>query len=159
MMLRLLLLYLLVFASAANAAQWREVGEMDSGTLVSVDDKSLSVDHDSIVTGWIKFEFAKPQLRDGQKLTGYVSQRMVDCASNRYWVMDSWGYPPSNAEPVRLYSTAQEWQLPPPDSEAEIANAALCFETTSFLGLTWGRLEILSRLYSVFSLLKGVGAP
>ncbi len=145
----------LLLASVAQAAEWREVGEVeDTGTVVSVDDKSLSVDHDQIVTGWVKFEYAKPSERDGYKVIGHASRRMVDCSVNRYWVTDAWGYLPNNAEPVRLYSTVQEWQLPAPDSEAEIANAALCFETTSVLGLGWGRLEILSRLHSVWGVLK-----
>jgi hypothetical protein len=152
MILRLFLLFLLLFASSAHAAKWREVGEVsETGTIVSVDDGSLSVDHDSIVTGWVRFEYAKPQERDGHKLTGYVSQRMVNCEINRYWVMDSWGYPSNNAEPVRLYSADQEWQMPPPDSEAEIASAALCNETLSFMGIGF---EIFSRLQTVWSILK-----
>ncbi len=124
----------------------------ETGTIVSVDDTSLSVDHDSIVTGWVRFEFAKPKERDGHKLTGYVSQRMVNCEINRYWVMDSWGYPSNDAEPVRLYSADQEWQMPPPDSEAEAAAAALCVETKSFLGIGF---DIFSKLQTAWSVLKG----
>lgn len=147
---------LALLATTVHAAQWREVGEVgDTGTVVSVDDRSLSVDHDSVVTGWVKFEYAKPQQRDGNKLNGYVSQRMVNCEINRYWVMDSWGYPGSNAEPVRLYSAEQEWLMPPPDSEAEIASAALCSEAQSFLGLAWGQFEIFQRLQTVWSIIKG----
>lgn len=157
MSLRFSLLCLVLLANTAHAAQWREVGEVgETGTIVSVDDGSLSVDHDSIVTGWVKFEYVKPQLRDGNKLTGYVSQRMVNCEINRYWAMDGWGYPSNDAEPVRLYSAVQEWQMPPPDSEAEIASAALCNEAQSFLGLAWGKFEIFSRLQTVWSILKGV---
>lgn len=160
MSFRLSLLCLVFLATTVHAAQWREVGEVgETGTLVSVDDRSLSVDHDSIVTGWVKFDYAKPQERDGYKLTGYASQRMVNCEINRYWAMDSWGYPSNNGEPVRLYSTVQEWQMPPPDSEAEIASAALCSEAQSFLGLAWGRFEIFSRLQTVWSILKGAISP
>lgn len=152
-MSRLLLFLLLVSAISAHAGQWREVGEVgETGTIVSVDDASLSVDHDSVVTGWVRFEYPKPKERDGYKLTGYTSQRMVNCEINRYWVMDSWGYPSNNTEPVRLYSADQEWQMPPPDSEAEIAAAALCNETMSFLGIGF---DIFSRLQTVWSILKG----
>ncbi len=157
MKLRCVIVGTLLLASAAQAAEWREVGEVeDTGTVVSVDDKSLSVDHDQIVTGWVKFEYVKPSEREGFKVISYASRRMVDCSVNRYWVTDAWGYLPNNAEPVRLYSTVQEWLIPAPDSEAEFANAALCFETTSILGLGWGRVEILSRLYSVWGVLKGL---
>jgi len=148
---RYLCLCLVFLANHAHAALWREVGTVEeTGTQVSVDDSTLAVDRGSIVTGWVKFDFAKPQERDGQKLSGYISHRMVDCAANRYWVMEGWGYPSSNAEPVRLYSTTQEWQMPPPDSEAEIASAALCVESqtifeqlgiTARLQIVWGMLQ------------------
>lgn len=153
MTLRLFLLFLALLAVPAYAAQWREVGEVgDSGIIVSVDDKSLSVDHDAVVTGWVRFEYPKPRERDGHKLAGYVSKRMVNCEINRYWVMDGWGYPSNNGEPVRLYSTDQEWQMPPPDSEAEIASAALCNETVSVLGIGF---QIFSRLRTVWNFITG----
>jgi hypothetical protein len=157
MKLRCVLVAALLFASAAQAAEWREVGEVeDTGTIVSVDDKSLSVDHDQIVTGWVKFEYVKPSEREGYKVISYASRRMVDCSVNRYWVTDAWGYLPNNAEPVRLYSTVQEWLMPAPDSEAEFANAALCFETASILGWGKDRYVIFARLYSVLGILKGL---
>lgn len=143
-------LALTLMASAAHAAEWREVGEVpDSGTIVYVDDASLSVDHDTVVKGWVKFEYDKPREHDGQKFNVYVAQRMVNCEVNRYWQMDAWGYR-DNAEPVRLFSTAQEWQTPAPDSESEIASAVLCNESRSIFGIVWDKLAIAQRLQMVW---------
>lgn len=150
------LVLLMVCAQAANAAEWREVGEVPAtGTLVSVDDSSFVTERGSIVSGWVKFDYAKPVERDGRKLVAYASRRMVNCEMNRYWVMDGWGYPPKDAEPVRIYSTDQEWLMPAPDSEAEIASAALCVEGSSILGFAWSGFQIVSRLQTVWNTIKG----
>lgn len=139
----------------AGAAQWREVGSVpDSDASVYVDDSSISVDHDTIVKGWVRFDYEKPRERDGYKLTSYVSNRMVDCAANRYWLMDGWGTRSEGGEQVRLYSSFQEWQMPPPDSEAEVASAALCNEAKSFFGMLWDKLEIMNRLQLVWKLVQ-----
>lgn len=149
-----LLLLLSLASLPATAAQWREVGQVpDRDTAVSVDDASMAVDHDTIVDGWVRFEYGKPQNRDGQKLNAYVSHRMVNCAINRYWLMDSYGTR-STGEQVRLYSELQEWQMPPPDSEDEIASAALCNEAKSIFGKLWDKLEIVSRLQLVWKMLQ-----
>jgi hypothetical protein len=145
----------MMFSFPCQAAKWREVGEVpDSDAIVSVDETSISVDHEYIVTGWVKFEYDKPRERDGYQVTGYVTQRMVNCEVNRYWLMDGWGYPPNGAEPVRLYSTIQEWQMPPPDSESEIASAALCYEAKSVFGMLWDTLQIFQRLKLVWDIIS-----
>lgn len=142
----LLLASLMLITAGSHAANWREVGEVpETGTIVSVDDGSLTVDHDIIVKGLVRFEFEKPRVQDGYKLDAVVSQRMVNCEVNRYWQLDAWGYR-DNAEPVRLYNATQEWQTPAPDSESEIASAVLCNETQSIFGIVWGNLAIAHRL-------------
>lgn len=139
----------------AGAAQWREVGSVpDSDASVYVDDASISVDHDIIVKGWVRFDYDKPRERDGYKLTSYVSHRMVDCAANRYWLMDGWGSRSEGGEQVRIYSSFQEWQMPPPDSEAEVASAALCNEAQSFFGGAWNKLQIMNRLQLVWKIIR-----
>jgi len=144
-----------VLVQSATAAEWREVGTVpDGGASVYVDDASISVDHDTIVKGWVRFDYDKPQERDGHKLDSYASQRMVNCESNRYWLMDGWGTRSGGGEQVRLYSTFQEWQMPPPDSEAEIASAALCYEAKSIFGKIWDKLQIVSRLQMVWKMLR-----
>lgn len=144
---------LMALAVSSHAAQWREVGEVpETGTIVYVDDASLSVDHDTVVKGWVKFEYDKPREHDGHKFDAYVSQRMVNCEVNRYWQMDAWGYR-NNAEPMRLYSTSQEWQTPAPDSDSEIASAVLCNETKSIFGIVWDKLAIAQRLQMVWRII------
>lgn len=148
--IRLVVVLILAPAAPAYAAEWREVGVAPgSGTLVYVDDASLSVDHDTVVKGWVKFQYDRPREHDGQKFDVYVAQRMVNCEVNRYWQMDAWGYR-NNADPVRLYSTAQEWQTPAPDSDSEIASAVLCNETKSIFGIIWDDLAIGHRLQIVW---------
>lgn len=153
--LRLLLLLALVLTSSlADAAKWREVGDVpERDTIVSVDDASITVDHDTIVDGWVRFDYDKPRERDGNKLSSHVSHRMVNCAVNRYWLMDSYGTR-SGGEQVRLYSEFQEWQMPPPDSEDEIASAALCYEAKSVFGVLWDKLEIVNRLQLVWKMIR-----
>jgi len=122
----------------SQAASWREVGGFpDNGVKVYVDEASLEVDHDVIAKGWVRFEYAKPRQRDGMQLIGHSSLRMANCQDRRYWVSEGWGYLPNTAEPVRLYSGSQEWQLPAPDSESEVALDALCFEAKSLFDIVW----------------------
>ena len=144
---------LLAATHASQAAQWREIGEVpDTGTQVFVDDASLSVDHDTIVKGWVRFEYETPKAHDGYKLNAYVSHRMVNCQANRYWIVDGWGYRDAASEPVRLYAQSQEWESPAPDSENEIASAVLCYETKSVFGVVWEKLAIVQRLQMVWKI-------
>ncbi len=139
-----------MLSTPVYAAKWREVGEVpETGTQVFVDDASLSVDHDTVVKGWVRFEYEKLQVRDGQKLNAYASLRMVNCDVNRYWLVDGWGYR-DKAEPVRMYSTAQMWETPAPDSEDEIAAAVLCVESQSLLSSLWDKLQVAQRLQMVW---------
>jgi hypothetical protein len=156
-MLRLILLFLGLLATSTQVAagQWREVGEVpERDAVVLVDDASITVDHDTIVKGWVRFDYDKPHTLDGHKLVSYVSQRMVNCETNRYWLMDGYGTTSGTAEQVRLYSSFQEWQMPPPDSEAEVASAALCNEAKSVFSSLWGTLQIANRLQLVWKLIR-----
>lgn len=128
----------------AQAAQWREVGQVPAtGTRVFVDDDSLTVDHDTVVKGWVRFEYARPREQDGYPLNASASLRMVNCETHRYWLMEGWGYR-SNAEPVPLFSTSREWQAIGPDSENEIASAAMCYEASSIFRKLWDKLKSLT---------------
>lgn len=154
-LLKLVLVGLLLTAWPCHAAKWRMVGGVpESGIRVYVDDATLAVDHDYIVKGWVRFDYEMPRERDGHKLVAYASHRQVDCEANRYWIEEGWGYPGSEAEPVRLYSTAQEWQMPPPGSEAEIASAALCFETNSLFDVLTDKGTVFQGLMYVWQTIK-----
>ena len=126
-----------------QAAEWNQAGSLpEYGVSVFVDDTSLSVDHDVIVRGWVRFVYDQPREVDGRMLAGHDSLRMADCRTRRYWVVEGWGrLPGDDASPVRLYSSAQEWQVPAPDSESEIAVQALCSEARSWLGVAWDKLK------------------
>lgn len=131
---------LLVVAGSlpASAADWREVGTvMERGITVYVDHASVKADHDIIAQGWVRFDYQNPQTHAGQPLSRHTSLRMVNCQNKRYWVSEWWGYPSSGGEPVQLASQSQEWQMPAPDSEAEMAVQALCAETQSIFGTVW----------------------
>ena len=144
----------------AHAANWREVGEVPNTNItVFVDDNSLSVDHDTIVKGWVRFDYHKPREREGLMLTDYVSQRMVDCENNRYWITEGWGHSKGKPEMMQVFTSAQEWQQPVPDSEAEIASAALCMEAQSVLGKLWEKFQIAQQLQMAWRILNGVLSP
>lgn len=146
-------LCMMLMAHALYAGQWREVGEVpDTGTIVYVDEYSVVVDHDTIVKGWVKLEYDKPRLRDGQKVEAIATHRMVNCEVNRYWQMDEWGYR-SNADPVRFYSISQEWETPAPDSDSEVASAAICNAGKSFFGVLWDQVAIAQRLQMVWRII------
>lgn len=148
---------LLAAAPSATGAEWRVVGAVPGeGVKVSVDDASLKVDHEYIAKGWVRFDYDKPRERYGQQLMGYASHRQVNCEENRFWVEESWGYPGAQAEPVRLYSAAQEWQMPAPGSEAEIASAALCYETKSIFSTFMQGRTIFSTLWDIWKLISSV---
>ena len=152
MKIRLALFFSLTlsFLSAlpCQAASWREVGGFpDNGVKVYVDEASLKVDHDIVAKGWVRFEYSVPRQRDGMPLIGHSSLRMANCQDHRYWISEGWGYLPNTAEPIRLYNDSQEWQLPAPDSESEIALNALCFEAKSLFDIVWdGAMLGLTRL-------------
>lgn len=132
----------LAIAVPCQAATWREVGGFpDKGMKVFVDDASLAVDHDYIVKGWVRMEYMAPREHDGMQLSAHSSLRMTDCENGRYWVSEGWGYLPDKTDPVRLYASAQEWQVPAPDSEDEIAYRALCYEARSMLGILWDKIK------------------
>ncbi len=146
-------LSVLWLAGVAQAAQWREVGEVpDTGTIVYVDESSVMVDHDTFVKGWVKLEYDKPRMRNGQKVEAIATHRMVNCEVNRYWQMDEWGYR-SDADPVRFYSGSQEWDIPAPDSDSEVASAVICNAGRSFLGVIWDQVAIAQRLQMVWRLI------
>ena len=120
------------------AADWHEVGTvMEPSITVYVDHDTLKVDHDVVVQGWVRYDYAQPQPEAGLPLSRQTARQMVNCESRRYWTTERWGYPSSGGAQVPLPGT-QEWQLAPPDSEAEMAVQALCAETQSVFGWVWG---------------------
>jgi hypothetical protein len=106
---------------------------------VYVDDSSVKVDHDTVVSGWVRFEYPQPREIDGRKMAAQNSLRMVNCEDRRYWITEAWAYPADHGEPVQLYSSFQEWQLAAPESEAQVALDALCYETKSLFGILWDK--------------------
>ena len=131
---------LLAFAGVlpASAADWHEVGmAMERGITVYVDHASVKVDHDIIAQGWVRFDYSQPQPYQGRPLSRHASLRMVNCENKRYWVSEGWGYPADGGSPIPLASESQEWQMPAPDSEAEMAVQALCHETQSIFSTVW----------------------
>lgn len=127
----------------SRAADWHEVQGKgaDGAAKVFVDHDSLVVDHDYVVRGWVRFDYATPRERDGNILTGVRAQHIVNCEEHRYWIAESWGVLKNGGDPVRLYNVSQEWQLPIPDSESEAAVWALCYESKSLFGILWDKIK------------------
>lgn len=132
----------LLLSLIGHAADWYEVGGFpDKGVKVYIDKATLVVDHETVVSGWTRFEYKQPHEQGGTPLIAQNSLRMANCRDRRYWITEAWGYPPGNAAPVRLYSDAQEWQLAAPDSEGQVALDALCFGAESLLGIVWDKVQ------------------
>lgn len=130
-----------LLSPACHATDWYEVGGFpDKGVKVYIDE-SLTVDHDVVVKGWVRFQYQTPRQQDGKQLIGQSSQRLVNCKDRRYWITEAWAYSSGNAEPMRLYSDAQEWQLAGPDSESEMAVDALCYGAGTLLGILAEKID------------------
>lgn len=130
-----------LLAQACFSADWLEVaGFPDKGIKVYVDEASLTAEHEPVVQGWVRFSYDKPRTLSGEPLLGHSSLRMVDCRERRYWVVENWGYRPDDTR-VRLHSSAQEWQLAPPDSEDQVALDALCLSARSLPGVLWDKAQ------------------
>lgn len=136
---------LVVMATAsplAFAASWSEFGNLNNGaTRVSVDEDSVSIEHDLVVKGWVRFDYGSPKSIMGNQLTGHVSYRMVNCESGRQWLVEDWGQPASSPEPVSLMVSTNEWKFPPPGSESSLAMDALCYQAKSVFGVLWDKVK------------------
>lgn len=142
-MLALLVLLLLV-ARPLYAADWKMArGKPLADTAVFVDGNSTDVEHDTVVKGWVKFEYSKPKRYNGVEATSHVTYRLANCETHRYRVMEDMLNVKNGIEPIRLEvsGNAQQWEVPPPGTEAEAALDALCYETRSLLGQLWDRMS------------------
>lgn len=148
-------LFLAAMSLPGLAANWREVGSLpQDGITVHVDDNSLLVDHEVLVKGWVRFDYKPPREREGQVMASYTSYRMVNCETQRYWITEGWAYPPNRPEPLQVYYDSQYWRLASPDSEAEIAVAALCYETKSLFGIVWEKLSLQHNLAELWEKMR-----
>lgn len=126
------------------AADWTEFrGKAQEATLVYVDERSIEVEHDKAVSGWVKFEYTSPKHYNGKEITSRVTHRIVNCDTGRYWVTEDMLNLKNGFEPVPLpvSSTAQQWQKVTPSSDAEMALDALCYQTKSIFGNAWDTVK------------------
>jgi hypothetical protein len=135
---------LLLIASAVQAANWTEFrGRAVPGTTVFVDDSSVEIDRDTIVKGWVKFEYDTPKMINGKVVIGRMTQRAVNCETGRFWVTEDWLNVKNSGDPIPLAITGneQQWQKAAPSSEAEMALDALCYNNKSTLGSAWDTVK------------------
>ncbi len=136
-------LTLLLVATVVHAADWQEFrGRSVPGTTVYRDDNTVAITRDSLVDGWLKFEYSTPKNINGQLVVSRTTHRIANCNNGRYWVFDDW-LNVQNGDPIPLAITSneQQWQLPVPSSEAEMAMDALCYATKSTLGSAWDTVK------------------
>lgn len=139
-----LIIPLLLVASPLYAADWKAArGKPLGDTAVFVDGNSVEVEHDTVVKGWVKFEYGKPKKYNGAEVTSRVTYRLANCETHRYRVMEDMLNMKNGIEPIRLdvSGNAQQWEVPPPGTEAEAARDALCYETRSMLGQLWDKMN------------------
>lgn len=143
-----LLLILLSFAS--HAAEWQEVKSPVPGVSVSIDSSSINTT-EYIVKGWVKFDYKVPREYQGKQLSQETSQRQVNCQEKIFWVMDGYGLPRDGSEPIRIYSTAEYWMTPAPDSKDEVAYLALCQKAKSLMDI------VIEHADKAFQVIRGIG--
>lgn len=135
-----LLVLLLLVARPLYAADWEEFrGRAVEGATAFVDKNSVEIDRDTIVKGWVKFEYNKPKSNDGWEVTSRVTYRMVNCETNRYWTVEDMLNVKNRIDPIPLerMGFAQQWQIPVPGTESSMVVEALCYETRSMFGGLW----------------------
>lgn len=135
---------LLLLTRPLYAANWEEFrGKAMEATTVFVDSGSAEIEHDTVVKGWVKFEYEKPKYQNGREVISRMTYRTVNCENGRYWVTEDWLTVKNSVDPILLptNSGAQEWQKAPPSSEAEMAVDALCYETKSLFGVAWDTVK------------------
>lgn len=126
------------------AADWTEFrGKAQEATLVFVDERSLVIERDTVVGGWVKFEYTKPKYQNGQEIVSRVTHRLANCETGRYWVTEDMLNVKNGLNPIPLpiSSTHQEWQKITPSSDAEMAFDALCYQTKSMFGNAWDTVK------------------
>jgi hypothetical protein len=132
-MRRTALLLLLLLPYAAHAARWKEIPSTLPDVIVSIDPASIIVT-DYVVKGWIKFDYRVPREHQSKLLVEESSERMVNCQEHTFWVIEGYGQPKGGGDPIRIYSTAEYWTTPSPDSKDEVAYIGLCQESKSLMG-------------------------
>lgn len=139
-----LVVLLLLVARPLYAADWKEArGKPLSDANVFVDGNSTNVEHDTVVKGWVKFEYSKPKKHNGVEVMSRVTYRLANCETRRYRVVEDMLNVKNGIEPIQLEvsGNAGQWEVPPPGTEAEAALDALCYETRSMLGQLWDKVE------------------
>jgi len=115
-----------------HAAQWQEAPSPIPNIIVYVDPASITVT-DYVVRGWVKFDYRIPREYQGKQLIEETSERMVNCQERTFWAMGGYGLPKGGGNPVRVFSNAEYWMVPAPDSQDEVAYNALCDKSKSIL--------------------------
>lgn len=134
------LVLLMLVARPLYAADWEEFrGKAIDGVTAFVDKNSVEIDRDTIVKGWVKFEYAKPKSNDGWQVTSRVTYRMVNCETNRFWTVEDMLNVKNRIDPIPLERMGfdQQWQIPVPGTESSMVVEALCYETHSMFGALW----------------------
>lgn len=137
-------LTLLLIASAVQAANWTEFrGRAVPGTRVFVDDNSVEIDRDTIVKGWVKFDYDTPRVIDGKVVIGRMTERAVNCENGRFWITADWLNVKNSVDPIPLAIAGkdQQWQTAAPSSESEMARDALCYANKSLFGRGWDTVQ------------------
>jgi len=147
---RATLLILLLCPFALHAAQWQAVESSVPNVSVSIDPSSISAT-DYIVKGWVKFDYQVPREYQGKQLSQETSQRQVNCQEKTFWVVDGYGQPNDGSDPVKIYSTAEYWMTPAPDSKDEVAYLALCQRAKTLLDI------VIEHADKAFEVIRGMG--
>lgn len=145
---------LLLPSMPLHAANWTEFrGKSVEGVTVFVDERSVEIEHDTLVKGWVKFEYAKPKLNQGAEAMSRMTSRVVNCDTRRYWVIEDMLTVRHSVDPVHLEVSngQQQWQIPVPGTESEMALDALCYQTRSAFG------KLLDSVEDVYEVPSAVG--
>lgn len=134
----LLVLTLISFSAIAgicHAAEWNEMDDLPStfGLQVFVDDASYDA-KGAIRQAWVRMDYTKPREKEGRMLKSYFSHRIVNCDTRRYYITQSYGFAAESGEEVPFNTLNQEWLLAVPDTESDIAMAAICHEPRNDFG-------------------------
>lgn len=132
----LLTLLFLAASLTATAAEWNEMDDLPSsyGVRVYLDNASYEAER-AIRRAWVRMDYAKPREKEGYLLTRYVSHRIVNCDTRRYYITQSMGYIADRPDPVYFnHPNDQEWKLAVPDGESDIAMAIICTEPRNDFG-------------------------
>jgi len=129
------LLILHAVAGSCQAAEWNEMDDLPAtfGVQVFVDEASYDA-KGAMRQAWIRMDYPKPREKEGRMLSSYFSHRLVNCDTRRYFITESFGTVAETGEQVPFNSVMQEWLLVVPDSESDMAMAAICHEPRNDFG-------------------------